>query len=541
MLNNARDAIAYVQEGVHILANPAYLQTFRFTDADEVIGVPILDVVSPRVHHPLKELLRSAEHPGSEIQPLEIQAFRSDGEQFPARFEFTPTVLDGEPCIQVVVHDLSRTTEFEEQLNNLTRRDSLTGLYNRQYFLQELERTLSTHPGVIYLTVDNLTALRGKVGIAGADRVLKEVALLITRHAESGDLVASVGDGVFTILAIQGDETRLRNLAEGIRNALSNNLIEIEGVTVGATSSVGFHPSHLDVKDSQILLSRLEAAATAARGSNGKGVMVCKSEEERSKQSTAAEGGNLLRMALERNQLLLFYQPIVYLRGDGRELYEVLTRLAEPNGSQPIPEQTMQAMDDAHLPAAVDRWSISRVLEVLVERQIRGGKPVRLLIGLSRDTLLDETFPIWLGGKLKSSGIPASALVLQIYDTFAIDHYLRVRDLIPSLHGLGCGFSLAHCRGSAGVSSQLRQLDVDYFKIDGTLIQDLATNRDHQILVRTLNEQVHTLGKYTLAESVRDANTLSLLWQYGVDYIQGEYLQKPSEVMDYDFSNLFLD
>ncbi|CAK0774372.1 multidomain signaling protein FimX [Gammaproteobacteria bacterium] len=542
LLDNARDAIAYVQEGMHILANPAYLQVFRFADADEVIGVPLLDVVSPEAHLSLKDLLRIADRPGSEVQSLKIQALRTDGESFSARFEFTPAVLDGESCIQVVVHDLSPTAELQEQINNLTRRDSLTGLYNRQYFLQELERTLPSHPGVVYLTVDNLAVLRGKVGIAGADRVLKEVALLITRHVQASDLVASFGDGVFTLLTTEGEESRLRTLVEGIRKALSNCLIEVEGVTVSASSSVGLHPSYLHAKDSRTLLSRVEAAATAAREGGSKGIVVCKPEGTNAKRlATAEAGGNLLRMALEQNQLFLAYQPIVYLRGDGREIYEVSLRLIGPNGEQSVSEQVMQSRDDPHLSVAIDRWVVSRALEVIVERRSRGGKPVRLLLGISRGTLLDETFPAWLGENLKSSNIPAASLVLQTYDVLAVDHYLRVRDLILLLRNLGCSFSLAHCQGDEEVSSQLRQLDADYFKIDGNLIQDLATNHDHQVLVRTFNEQIHALGKYTLAESVRDANTLSLLWQYGVDYIQGEYLQKPSSVMDYDFSSLFLE
>ncbi|CAK0758986.1 multidomain signaling protein FimX [Gammaproteobacteria bacterium] len=539
LLNNARDAIAYVQEGAHILANPAYLQMFQFADVDEVIGVPLLDMVPPSTHHSLKNLLRAAERPGGsgEVQSLESQALRSDGGHFLARFEITPTILDGETCIQVVIHDLSPTTEFQDQINELSHRDFLTGLYNRQYFLQELNRTLPNKPGMIYLTVDNLATLRNKLGIAGTDQALKEIANIIIRHTESSDLVANFSDGVFTILATQGEEFRLRTLAERIRKKLSHEMIEVGGLSVNVSASIGFHHSNLDVKDSQTLLTRLEAAALAAREGKGTGIMVC---FEDSKKSNVEESISIVKTALERNQFFFLYQPIVYLRGDGRELYEVFSRLAGPNGGQPIPAQVMRLINDTHLPSAVDRWTISRLLEVISNRQTRHGKPLQVLVGLSLDTLLDEAFPSWLGGKLKSLGVPPASLILQVDDNLVVDHYLRMRFLIPSLHGLGCSFALSNYRGSA-VSSQLSQLSVDYFKIDGSIIRDLAINHEHQFLVRTINEQVHELGKHTLAESVRDANTLSLLWQYGIDYIQGEYLQKPSETMDYDFSNLFIE
>ncbi len=538
LLDSTKDAVAYVQEGMHVLANPVYLQTFLFSDANEVIGVPLLDVVPIATHHHLKGLLRTTERTDSAAQCLEVTALRANGEQFPARFHFTPTVFDGEACIQVVVHDLSLTGEFQKQLDKLKERDPFTGLYHRQYFLQELERMLPARPGLIYLTLDNLATLRSKIGIVGTDTLLKAMATLIGQHAEPDDLVAVFGDGIFILLAARGEEARLHPLAERMLKALGNCLIEVGGVTVSPTSSLCIHPAHLRVKDSQTLLARLaETVTTAARQPGGNGIVVCQPEVSVAPPAV----GNILSAALDKRKLFLVYQPIVYLRGDGREFYEVFPRIIGSGGGHPIPEQAMRALDDAHLPAATDRWTISQALEVLVLRRTQGSKPVHLWIEISHDTLMDETFPSWLTGKLHASGIPATNLIFQIHDSLAVDYYLRVRDFVPSLHGLGCGFALARCRGDASVYSQLRQLDIDFFRIDGTLIHDLATNREHQALVRTINERVHALGKHTLAESVRDANTLSVLWQYGTDYIQGEYLQKPSEAMDYDFSSMFIE
>ena len=134
-----------------------------------------------------------------------------------------------------------------------------------------------------------------------------------------------------------------------------------------------------------------------------------------------------------------------------------------------------------------------------------------------------------------------SSLVLQIRGTLAERNMPRVRDLITQLRGMGCSFALSHCLKAEGNDSPLRQLDVDYFKIDGDLIRNLLSNSGNQTLVRTLNGQVHNIGKRTIAESVSDANTLSLLWQYGVDFIQGDYLQIPSESMEYEFSSTSLD
>ncbi len=560
LLNSTKDAVAYVQEGMHILANPAYLHIFLFSNADEVIGVPLLDVVDTSAHPLLKNRLRTVEQADSAMVSLETHAVRTNGQRFPARIELTPTILEGEPCIQVMIHDHSPTPVFQQHVDQGGRLDAWTGLYNRSSFLEELDRTLPQHPGILYLSVDNQAALREQVGWAGTDRLFKEIADRLVRHAQPNDRVAHFGDGVFVLFTTDGEEARLRALSEAIRKALDDAPIEVGENTLRIESSMGLHPAYLHAKDSDTALSRLEAAANIARQSGGKQAVVCPPELPTAPSiiepppisepapavaqppaTPTPAVGNLLSAALDRNKLFLVYQPIVYLGGDGRELYEVFPRIIGSGGGHPIPEQVMQIVDARHLPSATDRWTIARALDVLAERQVRDSKATQVWIALSRDTLLDESFPAWLEGKLRTSCIPASALIVQIQHTLAAEDHQRIRDFVPAVHNLGCGVALSHCRGDARREADLQTLDVDYIRVEGAIIQDLATNRQHQALLKGINERIHALEKRTLVDSVRDANTLTILWQYGVDYIQGEYLQKQSDTMSYDFSSMFVD
>lgn len=546
LINNARDAIAYVQEGAHIFANPAYLQLFKFNDVEEIIGVPLLDMLHNSAHLAFKGLLRILEtaNENNNNQYLETQGLRTNGELFLARFEISSTVLDGENCIQVTVHDLSQNNIVQDQINDIINRDFLTGLYNRQYFIQALERNLSNRPGVIYLTIDNLIVLRNKLGISATDQLIKKIATLITSQTDPNDLVANFNDGIFTILTVQGEEAHLNNLSETLKKKITHESFDINGINVNVMITISFYHANLQIQDTQSILSKLELTASTAREGKGTTILACGDD---SKTSNLNDDINIVKNAMNNNKILFLYQPIVYLRGDGRELYEVFPKIIGQNGAQAIPEQIMLLNDENHLPTNVDRWILSQILSIMANRQAQSNKvinnsnkSVNILISLSLDSVLDETFINWLGGKLKSLNILPASLIFKIDVNLVNDHYRRLRTFIPALHGLGCWFALSNYQ-IATLTSQLGQLNIDYFKFDGKIIKDLANNRDYQSLVRTINEQVHELGKYTLAESVRDANTLSLLWQYGVDYIQGEYLQQPSENMDYDFSNLFIE
>ncbi|CAK0778654.1 multidomain signaling protein FimX [Gammaproteobacteria bacterium] len=414
LLRNSRDAIAYIQEGVHVFANLSYLQIFGFSNEEDVIGLTFLDMVPSSKRPALKERLRVTKPAGKPLEPLEIQALRADGTQFPAKIEFSQSVLDGEPCIQVTISNLS---------------------------------------------IDSLDLF---------SQVLSQVP----------------------------------------------SQIEVDPMLMMVTEEKFFEtiPPHLPPPPS---LPPLEPASP--------------------------EEVIFLRLSLESGSLSLLYQPILYLREDSPGAYEVLPYFKNPENPNEIrylPERVMQATEEAVLQTAVDRWVLSTALKTLSE-QVE--KSIWLLVSLSQGSVLDKDFPIWLEMITKSFDVPMSSLVLQIRGTLAERNMSRVRDLITQLREMGCNFALSHCLKAEGNDSPLRQLEVDYFRIDGDLIRNLVNNLGNQTLVRTLNGQVHSIGKRTIAESVSDANTLSLLWQYGVDFIQGDYLQIPSERMEYEFSSTSLD
>jgi len=193
----SRDAIAYIHEGMHVQANPAYLEMFGYMDLVDIEGLPILDMIAPDDLGKFKQFLRSGD---SEQGKLEIQCQDSNRKNFHAVLEFSPASIDGEPCTQIIIRDNSSSKKLEEKLRQMSSQDAQTGLANKQHFMQALddaitgedqeEKTLS----LLYISIDNFRRIRSEAGLAASDALLKEFAQALKKLIKEGQLLARFGE-----------------------------------------------------------------------------------------------------------------------------------------------------------------------------------------------------------------------------------------------------------------------------------------------------------------------------------------------------------
>lgn len=189
LLDSSRDAISYVHEGMHVYCNTAYLAMFGFSELEDLEGMPLMNLVAPEDHGKLKDFLRRYSKGADERAELEILALRADGETFKAQMEFTPASIEGERCTQIVVRDDSiDQDELESRIRQLSNQDLLTGLYNRQYFIQVLDSTISEiaeaggEAVLFFIAPDNFKAIKENVGIAVSDLMLGDFATLLKQR-----------------------------------------------------------------------------------------------------------------------------------------------------------------------------------------------------------------------------------------------------------------------------------------------------------------------------------------------------------------------
>ena len=536
LLDSSVDAITYVHDGMHIYANRAYLELFDYHDGDELEGMPMIDLIASADQSNFKDFLKNYQS-AEGVAELACTGVKADGKNFPARMHFSPATYDSEPCIQVVIRAESSNAELEEKLREISSQDLVTGLYNRSHFLElmdvAVERAVNAGQpaSLAYIRLDQYSNLLAEVGLAGIDLLLTDLTTLLRAHFPEEAQLARFGDDVFA--ALQPGLTAEQSAAglSALLKKVEGHLFDVSGRTVQTTLSIGIAGLNEKTAKAQDVVDRAHRCADEL---DGNALKVFNPADE---LAAAANRGSLLAMvqqALENNSFRLLFQPIISLRGDSHEHYEVLLRLLNPKGEEVPPHDFLTAAKEAGLGEKIDRWVILSSIKLLADHRSKGHS-TRLFVHLSSASLQDKTLLPWLSVALKAARLPSDSLVFQFSEPDAIACLKQAKVLTQGLHELHCKVGLSQFGCAINPFNTLKHLNIDFVKIDGSYSQDLSQTENQEAL-KTLLASLHAQAKMTIVPFVESATVLATLWQAGVNYIQGYYLQGPSQSMDYDFS-----
>ncbi len=543
LMESSRDAIAYVHEGMHIFANGSYLEMFGFDDLEEIEGTPILDMVAPDDHTEFKDFLRKLGKGDQEQMSLETHGMLPDGKIFDAIMEFDSASIDGEPCTQIIIRSqAANNAELEQKLKFLSKQDVLTGLFNRQYFIEELELAVtnavsgSEDAAVIYLLMDNFKDIKDNRGLGVADMVISDIADLLREHCNPEDVIARFGDHSFTILRKGCDAAAIEALGNSLRQAVEDHIADVEDQSVTTTCSIGMSIIAESTPTAHEVISRADLACEVARSSGGNRchlhnpVVDEKIGKERDQQMHS-----LIKESLEKEQLVLLYQPIASLQGDPSEKYEVLVRMLNEENEYILPSQFLPIAEQTGQMPEIDRWVVKRAIDTLAEHR-SGGVDTQFFIKISAPTLQDGELISHIQSCIKEARLPGDSLIFEIAETAASQQLKHAKNFVKTLQELHCKTALEHFGAGPNSFQLLKHLPVDYLKIDGSFIHNLASDNDNQAMIKSILDTASSMNKQCIAEYVQDAHSLAVLWQSGIHFIQGNFLQEPSEVLDYDFS-----
>jgi EAL domain-containing protein (putative c-di-GMP-specific phosphodiesterase class I) len=233
-----------------------------------------------------------------------------------------------------------------------------------------------------------------------------------------------------------------------------------------------------------------------------------------------------IKAALAENRFHLVQQPIASLRGGAQKIFDVAVRMLDTQAREVLPSEFMPAAERNDLMRNIDRWVLRAALEVIAKRQ-----PDQMFVRLSRDSVLDTTLADWLASEVKSIGADAQRLCVQVTEAAAERHLPQTQALLGELHKHKIKLALEHFGAGRDSLGLLNSLSVDFIKIDGSLMQGLTANEESQQRVRALVEAAGKRGIQTVAERIEDANTMAVVWQLGVQYIQGYLVHAPEEVV----------
>ena len=522
-------------DGRVIYHNPAFTRMWMIDEEIHLIGLPVHEVLAKstsmlaRPDHFSKHLLSVLET--RELSDsYEIQM--TDGRVIT---ELDYPVRDRENRFighLWIYEDITRERQTAEQLVYLAERDALTGLYNRHRFQQELARTMldsdrhQMQCAVMFFDLDEFKTINDSYGHRAGDALLIRVASEIGTLVRRNEVLARLGGDEFAILlpAVQGNEAEV--LADRVVRAIAQIPFRFEGQNLRLTTSLGiaYYPGH--AADADDLVARADIAMYQAKDAGKNTWRVFRADTEAdTEMRTRLSWGERISNALDKGLFQLHFQG-VYRAEDGTLSHlEALIRMTDERnpGQLIMPGHFIQLAEKSGRILDIDRWVVHETLRRLAENPAIPS----IALNLSGRSLSEPGLPQYIGDELRQAGVNPSRLIVEITETAAVSDLHDAQRMIEALRQLGCGVCLDDFGVGFASFAYLKHLHVDTIKIDGIFIRDLPSDPDNQVFVQAMVSVALGLGKSVVAEYVEDGPTLALLRQFGVDLVQGYFLDRP--------------
>jgi multidomain signaling protein FimX len=528
VLQRSNDAIVQVQEGIVVDANPAWLELFGVEEG--IAGQPVMDLFEASTHAALRGALAACLQGRWSDHPLRANALLADGSVVPIEMTLTLGEHEGEPCVRVLVP--ARPREVIDTASLALRPPPGGGLLRRPELLEALTKRLSAPAAggmrcVALIKLDKFAALEGMVGATASEDVLLEVGRLLKETLHPKELAGSFGGVRFLALLERGNEHDINAWCERLLTRVQKHVMRIRDKSVSVTCTIGLSVvSRGNIKLDSVIADALECVRKGvARGGN-QSIMSDRADADSRVMAYDKVWVKHIKAALMENRFRLVQQPIASLQGEDPGMFDVLVRMIDGQGREVLPSEFMAAAARNDLLKNIDRWVVGASLSFAAQK-----KPACLFVRLSKETARDDSFTEWLDNHLRSSRAEPQRLCFQITEESAASYLPRVTSLAAALRQRRFRFALEGFGSGHDSRGLLQSVPLDFVKIDGTLIQGLAADAQLQLHVRGLVEAARRHGIQTIGERVEDANTMAVLWQAGVQYIQGYFVHEPERVV----------
>ncbi|HEY1874773.1 MAG TPA: EAL domain-containing protein [Steroidobacteraceae bacterium] len=532
VLQRSNDAILQVQEGIVIDANPAWLELFGVEEG--ISGQPVMDLFEESTHAALRGALAACLQGRWNDHPLRASALLADGSVLPIAMTLALGEHDEEACVRLVVPSRPReeTRIIERAIAAAPRVDSTPGMMSRAELLEALaERLAIPSPGgmrcVALVKIDKFAALERVIGATASEEILLEVERLLKATLHPKELVGRFGGVRFLALLERGNENDINAWSERLLARVHRHVMRIRDKSVSVNCTIGLSVvSPGEVNLDAVISDALECVRKgAARGGN-QVVSSDRADTDSRVMSYDKVWVKHIKAALMENRFRLVQQPIASLQGEDPGMFDVLVRMIDPQGREVLPSEFMAAAGRNDLLKNIDRWVVGASLSFAAQK-----KPECLFVRLSRETVRDAAFIEWLDNHLRSSRAEPQRLCFQSTEESAASYVPQMTALATALRARNFRFAIEGFGSGRDSMGLLESVPLDFVKIDGTIIQGLASDPQLQIQVRALVEAARRRNIQTIGERVEDANTMAVLWQLGVQYIQGYFVNEPEEVV----------
>ncbi len=552
VIDGSREALCYLQDGMHLDANRTYLDLFGYENLDALAGVPVMNLIDKADQKRFKDFLRKP--PADNAAAVEFSAVKNDGSRFPVELTLSSIPFNGEQCLQLMVSDMGKRKAVETKLQYMNQHDPLTGLYNRHYFLQTLNKVVEqVKQGkgvatVLYMDMQQLKQINQVVNYAAGDRMLIKVARLMRDHLGGDTILARFGGDEFAAL-LHKSESESRRIADQLLDALRKTAFTEGGQSFHCDCCLSVTAVEKNVESAQVVLARAYQVAQAGHApapAAPAAVTAAPAAVEAVKpapepvvriatapvvaRATANPGADpwvaQLQQAVDRESFTLIYQPVINMQGEGNECYEVLVRLVDEGGALVPAGKFMPAAEKTGLCAVIDRWVIRNAIESLGSLH-RDGRPASFFINLSTTAFKDADLLPSVIRWLRDASVKASHVVFEANESQILAQPQAAATFIRAAGKLGAHFSIDNYGHHTADDAHLNDLPIEYVKIDQAFIKKLSTDPASREPLKAVIAAAHARNFKSIAKCIETADSLASLWSFGFDYVQGDYFESP--------------
>jgi len=531
-LEGSADAITHVQEGIIVDANHAWRELFGYPGDDALTGTPLMDLFEHETHPALKGALVACLQNKWAAHGLKVQALLPDGSSMALELTLTKADYENEPAVRISIPAWHRKdVDLESGLAEAVKNDASTRFLQQRYLIAAIrERCDVDMKGGVrhfaHVKPDRFADIQHSIGILASEDFMTELAELLRVQLMPTDICGRFGGNGFLILVERGTARDVETWAENVLKRVAEHLFSIEDKTLTATVTVGL--GMLTVVNTDVGAAITDAVGATRRGrelGGNRTYAIDKSDTDTRVQAYDEIWVKHIKSALLQNRFRLVQQPVASLLGEDKGMFDVLVRMLDEQGKEVLPAEFIAAAERNDLMKNIDRWVIGASMSFAAKREASC-----IFVRISKDTVLDKSVIAWLEGRVRTLNIDPKRLCIQVTEAMAAQYVRETKELADSLRNLGFRFALEHFGTGRDPLKVLEDIGMDFIKVDGSLMQGLSTNQVQQQRVKGLVEAAKRKGVETVAERVEDANTMAVLWQLGIEFIQGYFINAPEEV-----------
>jgi diguanylate cyclase (GGDEF)-like protein/PAS domain S-box-containing protein len=437
----------------------------------------------------------------------------------------------------IVLHDTSEIRGLTRQMTYQASHDALTGLVNRREFERRLREAMdsaqtgdATH-ALCYLDLDRFKVVNDTCGHTAGDNMLREIATILKEAVRDSDTAGRIGGDEFALLLVGCPLDKARQIADDVVRAVNDYRFVWRDKIFNVGVSIGLVEIGRGGGSIEDIMSSADSACYVAKNQGGVHVHVYSAREE----ANARHSGEIhwlqkLQSALRDNQFELYYQPIVHASGAGIKgpALEVFVRLESENAESNVPStEFIRAAERYRLMPQVDRWVVQAVLSALGRGGLKLPPGRSVAININGQTLGDTDFLEFIADCFDHTGASPGEICFEITESAVVANLDHARRFIAVLHGMGCEFALDDFGSGLSSFSTLRALPMDYLKIDGSFISNLAGDSVNQAMVAAMIKLSTSLNFKIVAEQVEDQLSLDAVKNMGIDFVQGFIVGRP--------------